>query len=560
MDQHALTQGSPEWLAYRATHRNASDAPAMMGVSPYKTRNQLLYEVCTGMVADVDAGTQARFDDGHRFEALARPRAEELVGEGLYPVVGSLGALSASFDGLTICDDVVWEHKTLNDEIRAAETGADLGLHYRIQVEQQLLVAGADKCLFLATKWDANNNPVDERHFWLEPDLRLRAEIIAGWEQFEVDLAEYQYVEILPVVVAAPTMELPALMIQVNGALTLNSNLPMWGKQLTEFIDNINLSPSDDQDFADAEDAVKKLERAEANLGAAEAHALSQTGSIDEMCRAVAMYKELARKTRLMVKKMIDARKEAVRAEIHQTAKDKRLAHIKALNERLGGQYMPDVPADFAGAMKGKRTPSSLKEAADTELARFKISSNAIADCIQLNLNVLSDLAATYSFLFADKSTIALKAPDDFTALVRLRIAEHQRAEEKKADELRARIAQEERVKAEAAAAKAARAAQDEADLAARKAAAVAVEHVQAVREPEPAPRATVPKVKLTPAAAWPQIPRPATEIIDAVVEGMTDDDIVEFGAQHDMEVDELIPRLERFIADARAGALAVAA
>ena len=30
-----LAQGSPEWLAHRRTTRNASDAPAMMGVSPY---------------------------------------------------------------------------------------------------------------------------------------------------------------------------------------------------------------------------------------------------------------------------------------------------------------------------------------------------------------------------------------------------------------------------------------------------------------------------------------------------------------------------------------------
>jgi hypothetical protein len=35
---HNLIQGSPQWLAYRAQHFNASDAPAMMGVSPYKSR------------------------------------------------------------------------------------------------------------------------------------------------------------------------------------------------------------------------------------------------------------------------------------------------------------------------------------------------------------------------------------------------------------------------------------------------------------------------------------------------------------------------------------------
>ena len=42
-----LVQGSPEWLAHRARSFNASDAPAMMGCSPDKTRNQLLHELHT---------------------------------------------------------------------------------------------------------------------------------------------------------------------------------------------------------------------------------------------------------------------------------------------------------------------------------------------------------------------------------------------------------------------------------------------------------------------------------------------------------------------------------
>ena len=60
-----LTQGTPSWHAHRAQHFNASDAPAMMGVSPYKTRSELLHELATGMVPEVDASTQCRFDDGH---------------------------------------------------------------------------------------------------------------------------------------------------------------------------------------------------------------------------------------------------------------------------------------------------------------------------------------------------------------------------------------------------------------------------------------------------------------------------------------------------------------
>ena len=76
-----VTQGSPEWLAARAKCFTASEAPAMMGVSSYKTRTQLLHELHTGIPLEVDAFTQRIFDDGHRFEALARPLAEERPAE-----------------------------------------------------------------------------------------------------------------------------------------------------------------------------------------------------------------------------------------------------------------------------------------------------------------------------------------------------------------------------------------------------------------------------------------------------------------------------------------------
>ena len=37
-----LNQGSKEWHEHRSTHWNASDAPAILGCSPYKSRSELL--------------------------------------------------------------------------------------------------------------------------------------------------------------------------------------------------------------------------------------------------------------------------------------------------------------------------------------------------------------------------------------------------------------------------------------------------------------------------------------------------------------------------------------
>jgi len=139
----SVTQGLSDWHQHRTAHYNASEAAAMLGVSPHKTRDELLREKATGLVPEVDATTQQRFDQGHHFEALARPVAENIIGEDLYPCVGVLEntKLSASFDGLTMDEATVWEHKTINNELRAAIPDGDswqaLPLHYRAQLEQQ---------------------------------------------------------------------------------------------------------------------------------------------------------------------------------------------------------------------------------------------------------------------------------------------------------------------------------------------------------------------------------------------------------------------------------------
>jgi len=40
----AIQQNTPEWQQFRLTHFGASEAPTMLGVCPYKTREQLLCE------------------------------------------------------------------------------------------------------------------------------------------------------------------------------------------------------------------------------------------------------------------------------------------------------------------------------------------------------------------------------------------------------------------------------------------------------------------------------------------------------------------------------------
>lgn len=463
MRTHNLTQGSQEWLAYRREHFNASDAPAMMGESPYKTRSQLLHEMSTGITPDVDESTQRRFDDGHRFEALARPLAEKILDEDLYPVVGSLGKLSASFDGLSMGGDVGFEHKTLNDDLRTAMqpgcTGADLPLHYRIQMEQQLAVSGAKYILFMASSWaswDGGSELLEERHCIYEPDMALRERIMKGWSQFELDLRDYQpqAAEVKPIGRTPET--LPALHIAVTGMVT-SSNLTEFREHAMAVFDGINRTLKTDEDFADAEKTVKWCAEVESRLEAAKQHALGQTRDIELLFRTIDDIKAEARNVRLDLDKLEKSRKETIRTDIVMEGRMCLDYHIKDLNDRLGQPLMPAISADFAGAIKGKKSIETMRDAVDTMLAAAKIDANMVADRIQANLEILGAHEA-HKFLFSDVAVIALKQPDDLKLLVEARISNYRAAEAAKtaaAEEARAakRMQEEEaaRVAAEAA-------------------------------------------------------------------------------------------------------------
>ena len=74
--EHACPQGGAEWHALRADKFTASEAPAMMGVSPYLTRAELLRQKKTGLAPEVDSATQGRFDAGHAAEVVSSRPAQ----------------------------------------------------------------------------------------------------------------------------------------------------------------------------------------------------------------------------------------------------------------------------------------------------------------------------------------------------------------------------------------------------------------------------------------------------------------------------------------------------
>ena len=463
---HDVAQGSPEWHALRASHFTASEAPAMMGVSKYQTRTQLLQAKKTGIAPEVDPATQRLFEQGHATEALARPIVERIIGEDLYPVVGTRGNLLASLDGIDMLETVVFEHKMLNQALIEQIKAGELEPHYWVQLEQQLHVSGAERAIF------ACSDGTEENLHWLEyrPVPGRIEQILAGWKQFEEDLAAFEpSAPAEPAAVGRAPEHLPALHIEVTGMVKA-SNLQAFREHAVAVFGGISRDLQTDQDFANAESTVKWCKGVEEKLEAAKQHALSQTASIDELFRTIDEISESARATRLELDKLVKARKEARRLEIKQGAEQALAAHISAINKRLGKVQLPAIAADFAGAIKGKRTISSLQDAVDTELARAKIKASEVAAGIEVNLASLRELAAEHAFLFADAQQLVLKAPDDLVATIKSRIADHQQAEQRRQDAERERIRAEEQARLQREQQEAERQAIEQQQAAARKA------------------------------------------------------------------------------------------
>ena len=455
MERHNLAQGSPEWLAHRDNCWNAGDAAAMLGCSPNETRDQLLARLHSGVHKEFSDYVQEHvIDPGYEFEDNARVLAEEVIGEDLGRVVGSLAVglsrpLGASFDGITFMDDTVWEHKTLNESLRYSNwdegNGAHLPKSYRVQMEQQLLVSGAERALFMASKWKPDGTLDMARKCWYVSDAALRAEILAGWKLLEADLANYVPGQVVDKVVAKAVTALPSVTVQVSGEIAVRDNFASFEMALRDFIDKqLIRKPETDQDFADLDLQIKALKKAEEAMAAAEEHMLAQVASVDSWKRTKDMLHKLARDNRLMAEKLLAAEKERIKADIVAGGAQALREHIANLNTRLGKPYMPAIASNFPGVIKGLRTVDSLRNAVGNELMRTRLEANDIADRIEINLRHLREHAKDHSFLFADTAAIVLKAPDDLQAIVTSRVAEHQRKEAERQEQERERIRAEE--------------------------------------------------------------------------------------------------------------------
>ena len=437
-------QGSSGWLDARRKYNTASEASTVMGFG-YGTRGELLRMKATGAEQEFSKWTlEVLFAKGHEVEALARPLAEELIGEELFPVTGVCleTGLLASFDGLTMDESVAWECKQWNETKAASVRSGRVPTSDYWQVVQQLIVSGAFYCLYMVTDGTAENTV--SMKVWNSSPGEAKAtsargssttigddgaHLVASWVQFNSELAAYVPVVVAPDPVGKSPDQLPALLVEVTGMVT-HSNLAEFRDHAAVVFAAISTELQTDTDFADAEKTVKWCKDVEGRLDRVKEHALAQTASIDELFRTIDSIKAEARSKRLELDRAVKTRKENLRVEIIDAAYDRLASCLDVLNESLNGVFpavfeLPVIPVDFAGVMKGKKTVTSLNDAVDAELARAKVVAAQSSVDMMRNISLLALHAKGFETLFRDAPALVVCSdPESLVALIAARISQ----------------------------------------------------------------------------------------------------------------------------------------
>jgi putative phage-type endonuclease len=452
-----VTQGSDEWLQIRKECDTASEAPSALGVGKYKTRDELLLEKKTGIVKEVDAATQALFNRGHETEAQARLIAEKIIGAELYPITARLGidglTLLASMDGLTMSGDIGFEHKLLSEELKQQVLAKKLDPHYSVQLDQEMLVTGADKIMF------ATSDGTEENffYFWYETTDDNKADVINGWKQFNSDLAAFVPPLNVDTLEAEAVESLPVPSVVVKGEIT-QSNLGDITPKFDAYLKSIKTELSTDQDFADAEANAKNCRETAKRIEAIQENIIAQMVSVNEVNSVLSGYKAQFNNVGLKLEKAVKEQKENLKTIAVMAAQQAFTAHVQLLEAETKPIRLNVAMPDFGGAIKGIKTVASMHSRINDALAAGKMNADAVARDLRAKQQWLKENADGYQFLFADINTIIHKPMDDLQTLAKLRISDHKEAEAAKAKAMqeqaeaaaRAKIEQEQR-EAEAA-------------------------------------------------------------------------------------------------------------
>lgn len=144
-----VEQGTQEWISLRNNFVGASDAPVILGISPWKTPFQLWNEKM-GLTAPKQTEAMKR---GNYLEPIARQKFVDSVGYEMYPTVSvhsNIPFMMASFDGISEDNKKAVEIKCPGKEDHEMAMDGVIPEKYVPQLQHQMEVAGLESMYYFS--------------------------------------------------------------------------------------------------------------------------------------------------------------------------------------------------------------------------------------------------------------------------------------------------------------------------------------------------------------------------------------------------------------------------
>lgn len=197
-----MDQNTEAWLKFRGNSIGASEIPIIMGLSPYKKRETLLKEKAFPFPkSEKETDKDFIFQKGHNYEKKIRNFVEfdcDLSFPKTPTVIFSNPnyntPIHASLDGITEDESIIIECKWMGqDAFHETKKSKKAPPHYMAQVQQQLLITGAKKCIFAYCREVNKKGEVLELeydYFDVLPDEEMQKKILVEAEKFWHEVLE----------------------------------------------------------------------------------------------------------------------------------------------------------------------------------------------------------------------------------------------------------------------------------------------------------------------------------------------------------------------------------
>jgi putative phage-type endonuclease len=147
-----IQQNTPEWLKTRHKFITASDAATLFDENEYQSPHQL-FEIKLLGITPPTIGKEELFQIGHRVERMARGYIEDKYGMEFPPAViinDAYPSMLASLDGFNFKNKIIFESKYMGAAKFERVKKGDLPLNHSYQIQTQLALSEADRCIYYA--------------------------------------------------------------------------------------------------------------------------------------------------------------------------------------------------------------------------------------------------------------------------------------------------------------------------------------------------------------------------------------------------------------------------